>query len=95
MVLGFGRNRNGTWHLIVNTPALLLQIGLLSFLIFSNKHRKLLISPWFWGAILVIIAVTFPVWYWNYQNDFASFRFQSSKRTQVRFQNLTYRPNTF
>jgi len=25
--------------------------------------------------------VTFPVWYWNYQNEFASFLFQSSDRT--------------
>ena len=62
--------------------ALLLQIGLLLFLLFSNKHRNLLISPWLWSAILVSIVVTFPVWYWNYQNDFASFAFQSSKRTQ-------------
>tara|TARA_B110000091_G_scaffold118742_1_gene127920 strand:+ start:1104 stop:2492 length:1389 start_codon:yes stop_codon:yes gene_type:complete len=62
--------------------ALLLQIGLLLFLLFSNKHRKLLISPWLWSSILISIAVTFPVWYWNYQNDFASFAFQSSKRTQ-------------
>ena len=62
--------------------ALLLQIGLLLFLLFSKKHRKLLISPWLWGAILVSIAVTFPVWYWNYQHDFASFTFQSSKRTE-------------
>ena len=62
--------------------ALLLQIGLILFLLFSKKHRELLISPWLWSAILVSIAVTFPVWYWNYQNDFASFAFQSSKRTQ-------------
>ena len=62
--------------------ALLLQIGLLLFLLFSNKYRNLLISPWLWSAILVSIVVTFPVWYWNYQNDFASFAFQSSKRTQ-------------
>ena len=61
--------------------ALLLQIGLILFLFFSNKYRKLLISPWFWFSIIISIIVTFPVWYWNYQNDFASFAFQSSSRT--------------
>ena len=61
--------------------ALLLQIGLILFLIFSNKRRKLLISPWVLFSILISILVMFPVFWWNYQNDFASFTFQSSERT--------------
>jgi 4-amino-4-deoxy-L-arabinose transferase-like glycosyltransferase len=61
--------------------ALLLQIGLLGFLAFSNKYRKLLISPWVWFSLILSVAVTYPVWYWNYQNEFASFAFQSSERT--------------
>ena len=61
--------------------AILLQFGLLGFLIFSHKYRKLLRSPWLWGAIILSVIVSFPVWYWNYQNDFASFVFQSSERT--------------
>ena len=61
--------------------ALLLQIGVLGFLIFSSKYRRLLISPWLWLGIMISIAVTFPVWWWNYQNEFASFAFQSSERT--------------
>lgn len=61
--------------------ALLLQIGLLGFLVMSNKYRKLLCSPWVWVSLVISIIVTFPVWYWNYQNDFASFVFQSSERT--------------
>ncbi len=61
--------------------ALLLQIGLIAFLAFSNKYRKLLLSPWLWLSLLISAAVTFPVWYWNYQNEFASFAFQSSERT--------------
>ncbi len=61
--------------------ALLLQIGLLAFLAFSNKHRKLLLSPWLWASLIISVLVTFPIWYWNYQNDFASFLFQSSDRT--------------
>ena len=58
--------------------ALLLQIGILGFVIFSTKYRKLLISPWLWLSLLISIAITFPVWLWNYQNELASFAFQSS-----------------
>jgi hypothetical protein len=61
--------------------ALVLQLGLIAFLIFSNKYRKILISPWLWFCLIISVAVTFPVWYWNYQNDFASFAFQGGERT--------------
>ncbi len=61
--------------------ALLLQIGLIAFLVFSNKHRKLLLSPWLYLSLIISFAVTYPVWYWNYHNEFASFTFQSSERT--------------
>ena len=61
--------------------ALLLQIGLILFVVFSNKYRKLLLSPWLWISLIISVAVTFPVWYWNYQHEFASFAFQSSERT--------------
>jgi len=61
--------------------ALMLQFGLIAFLIFSNRYRKLFLSPWLWISLLISVAVTFPVWWWNYQNDFASFAFQSSDRT--------------
>ena len=61
--------------------SLLLQIGVIAFIFFSNKYRKLLFSPWLWVSLIISVAVTFPVWYWNYQNEFASFTFQSSERT--------------
>lgn len=61
--------------------ALLLQIGLLGFLAFSNRYRKLLISPWLWICLVISALATFPVWWWNYQHDFASFAFQGSERT--------------
>lgn len=61
--------------------ALLLQIGLLGFVVFSNPYRKLLISPWLWFSLVISVLVTFPVWWWNYQNEFASFAFQGSNRT--------------
>ena len=61
--------------------ALFLQIGLLSFLIFSNQYRKLLLSPWLWICFIFSFLAAFPVWWWNYQNEFASFAFQGSERT--------------
>ncbi len=61
--------------------ALLLQIGLLAFLCFSNTHRKLLLSPWLWICLTISILTTAPIWIWNYENDFVSFLFQSTQRT--------------
>ncbi|MFN0728948.1 glycosyltransferase family 39 protein [Polaribacter gochangensis] len=61
--------------------ALLLQIGLLAFLVFSYQYRKLLLSPWLWLSLVISVLVTFPVWWWNYENEFASFAFQGSNRT--------------
>ena len=63
--------------------ALLLQIGLLAFLVFSNPYRKLFLSPWLWFSLVISVLVTFPVWWWNYQNDFASFAFQGNNRTEA------------
>lgn len=84
--------QNNKWHWIFagilmglsfdsKYTAIFLQIGLLGFLAFSNQYRKLLLSPWLWSCLLVSLATSFPVWWWNYQNDFASFAFQGSNRT--------------
>ncbi|RYY25823.1 MAG: glycosyltransferase family 39 protein [Sphingobacteriaceae bacterium] len=74
--------------------AVLLQFGLILFLIFSNRYRKNLLSGWFWLGLLISVLVTFPVFYWNYQHDFVSFLFQSKTRTSdiSRFQ---LKPNLF
>ena len=61
--------------------ALMLQFGLIAFLLFSNRYRKLYFSPWLWISLVLSIAVTLPVWWWNSENNFASFAFQSSSRT--------------
>ncbi len=74
--------------------ALLLQFGLIAFLFISNRYRKLLLSPWLWLCLLISISITFPVWYWNYQNDFASFAFQSSERTSS-ITEFKFYPNFF
>lgn len=61
--------------------AILIPIGLVSFLVFSKRYRRVLLSPYLWICLLVAALATFPVIYWNYENDWASFAFQSSNRT--------------
>ncbi len=55
--------------------------SLFSALIFSKKW-KILFSPKPYLAIIVAVIVFSPVIYWNYQNDWASFLFQSKNRAQ-------------
>lgn len=50
------------------------------FLIISNKHRLKLISYRPILALIFFILAISPVLIWNYQNEFISFRFQSSDR---------------
>ncbi len=60
--------------------AVFLPAGAFLFLLLSNTHRRRLLSPWPWLALLVFIAAISPVIIWNMENGFASFRFQSSGR---------------
>ncbi len=60
--------------------AVFLPAGLLLFLVLSAQYRKLLLSPWLWAALLLMIAASSPVIIWNIQHDMASFRFQSTGR---------------
>jgi dolichol-phosphate mannosyltransferase len=50
------------------------------FLLLSPAHRRHLLTPWPYLAIVVAMAVFSPVLYWNAQNDWASFRFQFARR---------------
>ena len=53
-----------------------LALGLLGFCLSSPRHRRVLRSPWM-AASLVLFALTlFPLWFWNAQHDWISFRFQ-------------------
>jgi len=74
--------------------ALLLQFGLIAFLLFSNRYRKLFLSPWMWVSLLISAGISFPVFWWNYQNEFASFAFQSSSRTDS-ISEFTVSPKSF
>ncbi len=60
--------------------AVALPLGMLLFLIINNHQRRKLLSIWPWLTITFCIATFLPVILWNIQNDFASFRFQSSSR---------------
>lgn len=62
--------------------ALFIFIGLVGFLIFSKKYRKLWASPGIWICLLISLLAFSPVLWWNFQNDFASLTFQSSQRTK-------------
>jgi 4-amino-4-deoxy-L-arabinose transferase-like glycosyltransferase len=59
-----------------------LPAGLLLFLVLSPEHRKLLRSYWPYLSVLLFVIMTLPVVIWNYQHDFASFRFQAVKRAE-------------
>ena len=61
--------------------SLFLQIGLIGFLAFSNRYRTLFGSPWLYACLILSVVLTAPVFYWNYEHEFASFLFQSSNRT--------------
>lgn len=60
--------------------AVFLPAGLIFFLLLSGPHRKWLLSPWLWSALILMILTFSPVIIWNLQHNMASFRFQSSGR---------------
>jgi len=61
--------------------ALLIPFGIIAFLAFSSEHRSKFSKPHIWLSLLVFCLVSFPVFYWNFQNDFSSFGFQTAERS--------------
>lgn len=61
--------------------AVLLPFGLMLFLFLSPTQRKHLLKPGPWLCLIIFAAVAYPVYYWNAQNDFVSFAFQSTGRS--------------
>jgi len=59
-----------------------LVFGLILFLLLSKKYRKFIFSPWLFLCLFLFLLTISPVIIWNYQNDFASFRFQSASRME-------------
>lgn len=63
--------------------ALIMLPGLFMFLILSAKHRKLLLSYKPYLAVLIFVITIYPIYYWNVQNDWISFSFQSSRSSSI------------
>ncbi len=53
--------------------------GLVLFCLLSPRHRSALFSIWTLAAIALFVIAISPVLFWNYQHEFASFRFQSGR----------------
>ena len=61
------------------------------YLLLSSKHRKELLSPYPYIAIVIGLLIFLPVIYWNYERSWASFLFQSAERANtVRSLRITY-----
>lgn len=54
----------------------LLGLGLVGFCLTSDRCRRALWSPWTALALLVFALTLTPLWFWNSQHDWVSFRFQ-------------------
>ncbi len=54
--------------------------GAFLFFISSKERMKWFATIWPYVAVLSALVVAFPVVYWNYQNDWASFLFQTKRR---------------
>ena len=62
-------------------PIVFAALGAILFFISSKKRIRWFVTPWPYLASIAAVVVAFPVIYWNYANDWASFAFQTSKRT--------------
>jgi hypothetical protein len=62
--------------------ALLLPAGLGLFLLLSTTYRKEWWGWRFWGALFFCALGMLPVIWWNFDNDWMSFRFQSAERAE-------------
>ena len=71
-------------------PIVLAGFGTLLFFLSSSKRRRNFGTVWPYLAIVAALVVSFPVFYWNYSNHWASFAFQSSRRAG---EMLRFRPD--
>ena len=59
---------------------LFLLMGLFLFLLMSKNHRHLLFSKQIFVTIFLFLITVAPIIYWNYDNDWISFAFQTTER---------------
>lgn len=60
----------------------ILGFGIFGFCCTSKKYRPALTSKWLWLGIGLFLLTLFPLWYWNFNHDWVSFRFQLIGRFQ-------------
>ena len=60
--------------------ALFIPISLLMFLLLSQEHRKWFVKKEAYVAVILSVLIFSPVLIWNFQNEWASFAFQTSRR---------------
>lgn len=66
----------GGLSLLSKYTAVFLAPGILAFLLVPSWRMRWLRSPYPWAAIVIALAVFSPVLIWNWQHDWASFKFQ-------------------
>jgi 4-amino-4-deoxy-L-arabinose transferase-like glycosyltransferase len=67
--------------LLSKFTAIMLVPAVLAFVLVPDWRRRWLLSPYPWLAALVAAVVFLPVLIWNWQHDWASFRFQFVRAT--------------
>jgi 4-amino-4-deoxy-L-arabinose transferase-like glycosyltransferase len=70
--------------LLSKFTAVMLAPAVAAFLMVPDWRRRWLASPWPWLAALIAVVVFLPVLVWNFEHDWASFRFQLVRATAVR-----------
>ncbi|RZM74996.1 ArnT family glycosyltransferase [Leptolyngbya iicbica] len=53
----------------------ILGAGLVGFCLTSDRTRKVFWSPWLLVSLVLFLLTLIPLWWWNAQNDWFSFRF--------------------
>jgi 4-amino-4-deoxy-L-arabinose transferase-like glycosyltransferase len=84
------RNGGGIWWILLGIflgagfaskyTMVFAAFGAFLFFISSLKRMKWFATIWPYVAIMTVFIVALPVLYWNYQNNWASFLFQTQRR---------------
>ncbi len=67
--------------LLSKFTAIMLVPAVLAFMLVPDWRRRWLVSPYPWLAALIAAVLFLPVLIWNWQHDWASFRFQFVRAT--------------
>ena len=69
--------------LLSKFTAVMLVPAVVAFMLVPAWRRRWLTSPYPWLAAIIAIVVFLPVLVWNYQHDWASFKFQAVRATAI------------